>query len=111
LLGGFLLLLMLSGLLTPASAQHTTTEHESGYGYFWWTDTERPGNFYALGNYGQYIYIAPQASTVIVRLGSDWGTRQRRLAEHLPHHHRPTRRPISSSDPSFLTLLLSLTGV
>jgi CubicO group peptidase (beta-lactamase class C family) len=43
------------------------------YQYFWWVDTERPGRFYALGNLGQYIHIAPDAGTVIVRNGSDWG--------------------------------------
>lgn len=56
-----------------ATAPRTATEYASGYGFFWWTDSERRGNFYALGNYGQYIYVAPEASTVIVRLGSDWG--------------------------------------
>jgi CubicO group peptidase (beta-lactamase class C family) len=44
-----------------------------GYGYFWWLDVERPGRFYALGKYGQYIYVAPDADTVVVRLGSSWG--------------------------------------
>ena len=29
--------------------------------------------FYALGNFGQYIYIAPDADAVIVRNGRDWG--------------------------------------
>jgi CubicO group peptidase (beta-lactamase class C family) len=44
-----------------------------GYGYFWWLDVERPGRFYALGKYGQYIYVAPDADAVIVRFGRDWG--------------------------------------
>jgi CubicO group peptidase (beta-lactamase class C family) len=44
-----------------------------GYRYFWWLDEERPGRFYALGKYGQYIYVAPDADTVVVRLGRDWG--------------------------------------
>lgn len=43
------------------------------YQYFWWIDTVRPGRFYALGNFGQYIYVAPDAGTVIVRNGADWG--------------------------------------
>jgi CubicO group peptidase (beta-lactamase class C family) len=43
------------------------------YQYFWWIDTERPGRFYALGNFGQYIYVAPDAGAVIVRTGRDWG--------------------------------------
>jgi CubicO group peptidase (beta-lactamase class C family) len=44
-----------------------------GYGYFWWIDMERPGRFYAMGKYGQYIYVAPDADAVVVRLGRDWG--------------------------------------
>jgi CubicO group peptidase (beta-lactamase class C family) len=56
-----------------ATAAQTTTDADSGYGYFWWVDAERPGNFYAFGNYGQYIYVAPDAGAVIVRTGSDWG--------------------------------------
>jgi len=43
------------------------------YQYFWWIDTQRPGRFYALGNFGQYVYVAPDAGTVIVRNGADWG--------------------------------------
>ena len=45
-----------------------------GYGYFWWTDADRPGRFYAMGKYGQYIYVAPDADAVVVRLGRDWGS-------------------------------------
>jgi CubicO group peptidase (beta-lactamase class C family) len=44
-----------------------------GYRYFWWIDVERPRRFYAFGKYGQYIYVAPDADAVIVRLGRDWG--------------------------------------
>jgi CubicO group peptidase (beta-lactamase class C family) len=44
-----------------------------GYGYFWWIDVNRPGRFYALGKYGQYIYVAPDADAVVVRFGRDWG--------------------------------------
>jgi CubicO group peptidase (beta-lactamase class C family) len=44
-----------------------------GYGYFWWLDVERPGRFYALGKYGQYVYVAPDADAVVVRLGRSWG--------------------------------------
>ena len=56
-----------------ATAEDTTTDPAPRYGYFWWIDLERPGRFYALGNLGQYIYVAPDADTVIVRNGSDWG--------------------------------------
>jgi hypothetical protein len=44
-----------------------------GYRYFWWIDADRRGRFYALGNLGQFIYVAPDADAVVVRLGSSWG--------------------------------------
>jgi CubicO group peptidase (beta-lactamase class C family) len=55
-------------------------------------DEERPGRFYALGNFGQYIYVAPDTGTVIVRTASDWGIENnawldvlRDVADRLPH--------------------------
>jgi CubicO group peptidase (beta-lactamase class C family) len=51
----------------------TDPAYSYGYGYFWWLDVERPGRFYAMGKYGQYIYVAPDADAVVVRLGRDWG--------------------------------------
>ena len=51
----------------------TDAAYYYGYRYFWWLDVERPGRFYALGKYGQYIYVAPDADTVVVRLGRDSG--------------------------------------
>jgi CubicO group peptidase (beta-lactamase class C family) len=56
-----------------ATAAQTTTDYDNAYGYFWWVDAKRPGNFYAFGNYGQYIYVAPGANVVIVRSGRDRG--------------------------------------
>jgi CubicO group peptidase (beta-lactamase class C family) len=56
-----------------ATAADATTDPAEHYQYFWWVDTERSGRFYALGNFGQYIYVAPDSGTVIVRSGSDWG--------------------------------------
>jgi hypothetical protein len=26
-----------------------------------------------MGKYGEYVYVAPDADTVVVRLGRDWG--------------------------------------
>lgn len=51
----------------------TDSAYYHGYRYFWWLDVERRGRFYALGKYGQYVYVAPDANAVIVRFGSDWG--------------------------------------
>jgi CubicO group peptidase (beta-lactamase class C family) len=58
-----------------ATRADTTTGPASyfGYGYFWWIDVEHPGRFYAMGKYGQYIYVAPDADAVVVRLGSSSG--------------------------------------
>jgi CubicO group peptidase (beta-lactamase class C family) len=56
-----------------ATAPDTISDPADHYQYFWWLDVERAGRFYALGNLGQYIYVAPDADTVIVRTGSDWG--------------------------------------
>jgi CubicO group peptidase (beta-lactamase class C family) len=56
-----------------ATAVDTDTDPADFYQAFWWVDVERPGRFYALGNYGQYIYVAPDADAVIVRFGRDWG--------------------------------------
>ena len=56
-----------------ATAPDTATDPARHYQYFWWVDVERPGRFYALGNHGQYVYVAPDADTVIVRSGRDWG--------------------------------------
>jgi CubicO group peptidase (beta-lactamase class C family) len=51
----------------------TDSAYYHGYRYFWWLDVDRPGRYYAMGKYGQYIYIAPDADTVVVRVGRDWG--------------------------------------
>jgi CubicO group peptidase (beta-lactamase class C family) len=59
--------------VNDATAADATADPARDYQYFWWIDTERPGRFYALGNLGQYIYVAPDAGTIIVRNGSDWG--------------------------------------
>jgi CubicO group peptidase (beta-lactamase class C family) len=56
-----------------STANDLTTDPAGHYQYYWWVDAERPGRFYALGNFGQYIYVAPDADTVIVRVGRDWG--------------------------------------
>ncbi len=62
-----------AGWVRAATAPRVQTPYGNPYGYFWWIDGRRPEDFYAFGNYGQYIYIAPHGRTVIVRTGSDWG--------------------------------------
>jgi CubicO group peptidase (beta-lactamase class C family) len=56
-----------------ATAADRTTDPAYHYQYFWWIDVDRPGRFYAFGKYGQYVYVAPDADAVVVRLGRDWG--------------------------------------
>lgn len=48
---------------------------ETGYGYMWYSIEDGQGNYdtYALGKYGQIIYISPSQQTVIVRNGKDFG--------------------------------------
>lgn len=64
---------------------------EWGYSAQWWHAPSSDGDFTALGVFGQYIYVDPDARTVIVKL-SDHGTEQdeidtvdamRAIAEHL----------------------------
>ena len=59
--------------IRAATAADTSTDPNGSYQYFWWVDLDRPGRFYGLGNHGQYLYVAPDTNTVIVRLGRDWG--------------------------------------
>jgi CubicO group peptidase (beta-lactamase class C family) len=61
--------------VTAATSADTIPDsaYYHGYRYFWWMDVERPGRFYALGKYGQYVYVAPDADAVVVRFGRDWG--------------------------------------
>ncbi len=52
--------------------------HQDGggwYGYFWYgraRDAAEP-DFFAEGDRGQFVYVSPASSTVIVRLGRDFG--------------------------------------
>ena len=38
-----------------------------GYGYQWWVPPNSHGDYFAVGIYGQYIYIDPKTHTVIVK--------------------------------------------
>jgi CubicO group peptidase (beta-lactamase class C family) len=58
----------------------TTTDPAPFYQYMWWVDTTTTAttsssrdishhNFYAAGNYGQFIYVIPEKNIIIVRHG------------------------------------------
>jgi CubicO group peptidase (beta-lactamase class C family) len=52
----------------------TSTDPSQEYQYFWWVNTpDGKNHFSAQGNYGQYIYVAPEKDLVIVRLGKEEG--------------------------------------
>ena len=42
-----------------------------GYGYQWWIPEGTTGEFMAIGVYNQFIYIAPEADMVIVKLSAN----------------------------------------
>ena len=63
--------------------QATSPDDASGpadfYAFHWWTGRSNgeslpEGHFMAVGNFGQFVYVAPDRDLVIVRLGDDWGT-------------------------------------
>jgi CubicO group peptidase (beta-lactamase class C family) len=60
--------------VAEATAEDTTTDPAARYQYWWWVDTERDGRYYAAGNKGQYIYVAPDKDVVVVRMGRDFGS-------------------------------------
>lgn len=43
------------------------TGYPAGYGYQWWVPANADGEFYAVGVYGQYIYVNPNAGIVIAK--------------------------------------------
>lgn len=45
---------------------------EQNYNYFWWVLPD--GRYWAQGNLGQYVFVSPDDSTVIVRMGRDEGS-------------------------------------
>jgi CubicO group peptidase (beta-lactamase class C family) len=52
----------------------TSADPSRDYQYFWWVNTPNgKKHFSAQGNYGQYIYVAPEKDLVIVRLGKEEG--------------------------------------
>ena len=62
------------GWVEESTRPDATTDPSSDYQYFWWVNTpDGKSHFSAQGNYGQYIYVAPEKDLVIVRLGKEEG--------------------------------------
>jgi CubicO group peptidase (beta-lactamase class C family) len=62
------------GWVEGSTRPDTTMDPSQDYQYFWWVNTPNGKNhFSAQGNYGQYIYVAPEKDLVIVRLGKEEG--------------------------------------
>jgi CubicO group peptidase (beta-lactamase class C family) len=62
------------GWVEESTRPEASTDPSLEYRYFWWVDTpDGKNHFSARGNYGQYIYVAPEKDLVIVRLGKEEG--------------------------------------
>jgi CubicO group peptidase (beta-lactamase class C family) len=62
------------GWVEESTSADTSTDPSQDYQYFWWVNTpDGKDHFSARGNYGQYIYVAPEKDLVIVRLGKEEG--------------------------------------
>jgi CubicO group peptidase (beta-lactamase class C family) len=63
------------GWIEVSTRADTSTDPSQDYQYFWWVNTTEgeTSHFSARGNYGQYIYVAPEKDLVIVRLGKEEG--------------------------------------
>lgn len=55
--------------ISEATTMDAMSDPNENYQYFWWT--YQNNQFAAQGNKGQYIWVAPEQETVIVRLGRD----------------------------------------
>jgi CubicO group peptidase (beta-lactamase class C family) len=62
------------GWVEESTRPDSSADPSQDYQYFWWVNTpEGKNHFSARGNYGQYIYAAPEKDLVIVRLGKEEG--------------------------------------
>jgi CubicO group peptidase (beta-lactamase class C family) len=63
------------GWVEESTRADTSTDPSQDYQYFWWVNTPEGETYHfsARGNYGQYIYVAPEKDLVIVRLGKEEG--------------------------------------
>jgi hypothetical protein len=64
----------------------TRTDPSPRFQYCWWTGpgTGPPDDYWAQGNHGQFIYVAPSRDLVLVRFGTDY---------HYDHWPSRSRRP------------------
>ena len=46
-----------------------------GYGYQWWMPPNADGEYFAVGIYGQFIYINPKANVLVVKTSAHRGFR------------------------------------
>lgn len=62
-------------VLDPSWVREATTagDLEPRYALWWWVDEDRPGSFYAHGNFGQFVYVDPTSDVVVARFGRDYG--------------------------------------
>jgi CubicO group peptidase (beta-lactamase class C family) len=63
------------GWVEESTRADTSTDPSQDYQYFWWVNTPEGESYHfsARGNYGQYIYVAPEKDLMIVRLGKEEG--------------------------------------
>lgn len=52
---------------TTDTAPADVTGFPFGYGYQWWMPPQADDEFFAVGVYGQYIYVNPKAGIVIAK--------------------------------------------
>ena len=65
--------------LIPADWVRASTRHSApavsdrgvGYGYQWWVPMPEQGDYFAVGIYGQYVYIDPARNIVIAKNAAD----------------------------------------
>ena len=63
---------MPSNWVKEATSRDTVIDPSLDYQYFWWILFET-GDFLAIGNHGQFIYIDPATDVVVVRMGTSYG--------------------------------------
>ena len=92
--------------VAEATRADTSTDPASHYQYFWWIDEENNG-FYAEGNHGQFIYVAPDRNLVILRMGSrygidDWSPILTQIVDELPLPTPPEPVDAATTSPPLI---------